>query len=639
MGLSPTLLSRIGIACVIGALSMLPFLPVLNNGFVWDDALNVMENPLVKEIDVPHLKAMFTERHAGHYTPLTWLSIALNHASTEAGSARDYLVTNLILHGLNAALVFLLLMRLLPHRESGLREVWAALGTLLYAVHPLRAESVAWVSERRDVLSLFFLLLCLVFWLRSQRRVPGRNWWYAAALVAFAASLLSKAWGVTFPVILLLLMWRPIRHQCWGRGLVALIPFFALAIACGWAAIWAQSEVAMASLGAHGIDSRIIQALWAPSFYLWQTAVPIALSPLYLLKHDFDPWTWPYLLGAAVTLLITLVLLLRVRRQPGVLVGWLIFLVVLAPVSGLMQSGSQLAADRYTYLAGIVLAYGLAYLGHMFSTRIPISTSSCEWAALALVGFSGWLAFDQTRVWESDLTLWTHAVEIDDGNYVAYFNRATVGYPYHKYAERLADLERAIELDPNYTKAYAARGELLLNMGEADLALPDLERAIASDPLAPQPYVNRGKLRMEKGDENGALSDFHFALQLDAEIFGAYVNRALLYQRNGEHELALKDYESALALDTSRWEPYYNRGLLYKQLQAAELARDDFTRVTVLNPDMLEAWEELVRLDLAEQDYKLATKHVERVLLLLPEDSPKRAAVEELYAQLLISSP
>ncbi len=639
MGLSPTMLSRIALACVIGALSMLPFLPVLNNGFVWDDELIVHTNPLIQSLDADQIKAMFTERHAGHYAPLTWLSLAFNKVALGAETARSYLVTNLILHGLNAGLIFLLFMRLLPHRETGLREVWAALGVLFYAIHPLRAESVAWVTERRDVLSLFFLLISLLAWFRMQDVRKRRWWWYGVALLAFAASLLSKAWGVSFPLILLLLIWCPLRKKSWGRQLALLLPYAALAVAAGFAAAWAQSEYAMASLASHGLAERIVQAMWSPSFYLWQSALPLELSPLYLIKHDYTPWTWPYLFGAGVTALISLTLLLRAKKQPGLLVGWLIFALILAPVSGLVQSGSQLAADRYTYVAGIVLAFGLCYLGHALSTRTPVSTPICEWAALVLLALSGWLTFQQTKIWENNLTLWTQAIDVDEGNYVAYFSRAIVGHPPDQQDAMLADLNRAIELDPKYTKAYAARGELYLDLGQPELALTDIERAIAGNPLAPQPYVSRGKLRMDTGDEAGALSDLNFALQLDESIFAAYVNRALLYQRMGHHQPALDDYAQALALNSSRWEPYYNRALLHKHRGDLHGARQDFTRVSILNPGLLEPWEELVRLDLEEQNYVLARKHLTMVLELLPTDSPKRPAVEELYQNLLKIAP
>ncbi len=574
-------LPRWPFALAVAVLALLPFLPALGNGFVWDDEMNLTANEHFRGLDAEHLRWMATSFHGGHYQPLTWLSYAINH-SVDGMNPRGYIAVNLLFHAANAALVFLLFIRLLPTDSHERRRLgWATLGALLYALHPLRVESAVWVTERRDVLSLFFLLLSLLAWLRTQRG-PGRwGLFYTLSLLAFAASLLAKAWGIVFPAVLLILCWQPLRRRDWGKVLPELLPFVALAAAFALLAARAQSEEAMASLAAHGWDARLMQAAWSPAFYLGKTLAPFDLSPLYLLRHDFNPWAPAMLLGVAITLGISAVLFVQRKRHPALLAGWLIFLVLLAPISGLAQSGSQLAADRYTYLAGIVPSLALAAAGLWLSRHWPSQQKLLTVLAVIAVALLALATIRQSTVWRNADTLWTQAIAADETNYVAYFNRAESG---HSQQANLADLDRALALNPRYAKAYSLRAQLYLDTGRPTEARVDLEHAIELNPTLAQPYNNRGILRLQDRDFPAAMADFTTALEHNPTLYEAYINRGLLYQQQGKPAEALADYDAALALNDSIWQVYFNRALLLARMGRTEAAIEDFTRVSELNP-------------------------------------------------------
>ncbi|MBC2596097.1 tetratricopeptide repeat protein [Ruficoccus amylovorans] len=584
-------LPRWPFALAVAVLALLPLLPALENGFVWDDEMNLTANEHFRGLGAEHLRWMATNFHGGHYQPLTWLSYALNHA---AGGLhpRGYIAVNLALHALNAALVFILFTHLLPRDGHERRRLaWAVLGALFYALHPLRVESAVWVTERRDVLSLFFLLLSLLAWLRAQDGSHRRGLFYALSLLTFAASLLSKAWGIVFPAVLLILYWRPLHRHSWKKIALELAPFAVLAVGFALLAAAAQSEEAMASLDAHGWDARLMQAAWSPAFYLEKTALPLDLSPLYLLRGDFNPWSPAMIAGAAVTVVITGTLILRARRFPALLAGWLVFLVLLAPISGLAQSGSQLAADRYTYLAGIVPALGLAAAGLWASRRWPQQKKLFAVGMVVVVALLTFATTRQTQVWESADTLWSQAIEADETNYVAYFNRATTG-KLGGYEGALADLDRAIELDPGYAAAYARRGEIRVNARQDAAARADLDTAISLNPAPAQPYNNRGILNLRAGKTAKAEADFGDALERDPELYEAYVNRGLLYHQQGKSTAALADYGAALALRPDVWQVYFNRGLLLAETGQTEAAIEDFTHALSLNPDFAGTYEQ-----------------------------------------------
>src|SRR5881409_3840598 len=352
---------------LIALVTFAAFLPVLQNQFVdWDDQRNFLDNHHYRGLGWTHLRWMWTT-HLGHYIPLTWMTLGLDYLLWGMNPV-GYHLTNLLLHAANAVVFFFVVRRLLaralpsPSERGHALALSAGFASLVFAIHPLRVESVAWATERRDVLSGLFYLLTLLMYLRAcERGARGqRLYWLSVAL--FGCALLSKSMAVSLPIVLLILDVYPLRRLggslgCWWseparRVYVEKIPFVLLAAAASALAVRAQSLVhSMAPLDQLSVAARLAVSAYGLSFYLWKMIVPSNLSPLYPRPLTVDPWAMPFVLSYGLVLATTGIALALRRRVPGLSAAWSAYVVVLLPVLGIVQIGSQIAADRYTYLA------------------------------------------------------------------------------------------------------------------------------------------------------------------------------------------------------------------------------------------------------------------------------------------------
>src|SRR5881628_2118970 len=356
------------VPALIALVTFAAFLPVLQNQFVdWDDQRNFLDNHHYRGLGWTHLRWMWTT-HLGHYIPLTWMTLGLDYLLWGMNPV-GYHLTNLLLHAANAVVFFFVVRRLLTRALSSPSErghalaLSAGFASLVFAIHPLRVESVAWVTERRDVLSGLFYLLTILLYLRAREREERGRGWYWLSVAAFVCALLSKSMVVNLPVVLLILDVYPLRRlggavgwlsESARRVYVEKIPFVLLAAAASAIAVMAQSSVhAAASLAQLSVPGRLAVSAYGLSFYLWKMVVPVNLSPLYELPPTVNPWAPPFLLSYGLVLAITALVLALRRRVPGLPAAWVAYIVVLLPVLGIFQSGPQIAADRYTYLAGL----------------------------------------------------------------------------------------------------------------------------------------------------------------------------------------------------------------------------------------------------------------------------------------------
>ena len=314
------------------------FLPTLRNDFVlWDDDLNFTDNPSYRGLSWRQLRWMFTTVHGGHYQPLSWVTLGLDYTLWGMNPA-GYHLTSVLLHAANAVLFYHVVQALLRRAAvSGpalVLEGAAAVGALFFAIHPLRVESVAWASERRDVLAALFYLATVLAYLRMAEEEPsGRaRRWYLVSLACFVLSLLSKAWGITLPVVLLALDVFPLRR---APRLLEKAPYAALALgAAALAFVAQQHQPAMRTLAQHGPLQRTAQAAYGLCFYLWKTVAPWHLSPAYLLEGRLDPTAPRYVLSLVAVAGITALLVFTRRRWPSGLVAWVCYAAIVSPVLG-----------------------------------------------------------------------------------------------------------------------------------------------------------------------------------------------------------------------------------------------------------------------------------------------------------------
>jgi tetratricopeptide (TPR) repeat protein len=569
----PTWLRR-GLPLLVACLTAACFLPSLRSDFVfWDDDLNITGNRRYRGLSPAHLRWMFTTLHGGHYQPLSWLTLGTDYALWGM-NATGYHLTSLVLHTATAVAVYALLLAVLDRRTWAAHAA-AALGALFFAVHPLRVESVVWVTERRDVLSGLFFVLTLLAYLRMQRREGGaRHRWLVASLAAFTLSLLSKAWGMTVPAVLLVLDAVPLGRLPGAsrrervRVVLEKLPWAVLAAGAGVIAFAAQHRIdAMRSFSEHGPLERMLQATYGLCFYLWKTLVPTSLSPLYILPDDLSVTSPRFAVPLALAVLVTVVAVLARRRWPWLLTAWVAYVAILSPVLGVAQTGPQVAADRYTYLASLPLAALFAAGVERLLAAMPRRAPLVLAAAAAVVGGYGIACARQTRVWHDSMSLWNHAIDVDAGNFVAWTNRGWTRQLSGDLAGAVADYSEALRLRPSYPLALNDRGFARQTQGDVAGAIADYTRALAADPRYAEAVYNRGTAHHGIGDLRAALADYTQAIALDPTDPRFPNNRGLVRRTLGDEAGAREDFRRALEVAAPDWE---GRGVIEKNLAALD---------------------------------------------------------------------
>ncbi len=572
------------------------FYPALENGWIWDDTGNYVDNYRYQGYSLTHLKWIFTTTFPGHYQPLIWLTHVLDY-QLWGMDPFGYHLGNIVFHAANTVLLYFLaiaFLQLKPDWQApGLDlkfKLSCAAGALFFGLHPLRVESVAWITERRDVVSGFFYLLTLICYLKIFRKDGSRSTKMAAwALIFFLGSLMSKPWGITLPAILLILDVYPLRRfdaeKGWIRSVLKLlwekIPYIVMAAGFAFVAVIAQEEWSIRTAG-HGLMDRCIQAAYGLCFYPFKTLFPFGLSPLYILPHDFNPFVFKYLLTVFLTPALTIGLILKWRRWPWGITAWLCYAAIISPVLGLAQSGNQIAADRYSYLSclpfSVLAAAGLYFLCARGRWRAGFAAAAAVLVILAV------LTNLQTRVWKDRLSLWNHALKINPENYIAYDNRAPAYTASGQLDAAMADYDVAIRLNPDFADAYYGRGGVWEKKGNTKNALTDYNKAIELKPDFLSAYNNRGNIRQTLGDPDGALEDYSRAISLKNGFYFAYVNRGLLRKKLGDTPGAFADLDMAVKINPKYQDSFYNRGGLHESMGHQKEALRDYNSAIKLKP-------------------------------------------------------
>jgi tetratricopeptide (TPR) repeat protein len=562
------------IPAIIALATCAAFFPVFGNDFVeWDDYENLVSNPHYRGLGWSHLHWMFTTFHMGPYQPLSWATLGLDYLIWGMNPL-GYHLTNLILHIANAVLFYFISRRLISlalpvaNDESAWHlSVSAAFAALLFAIHPLRVESVAWATERRDVLSgLFFL--STVLWYVKENSKPGvaaMSWRSAAKLLAvYMLSLLAKASAMTLPVLLLIVDIYPLRRLPWNPRqwfapaarpvLREKIPFVIVALSFAWVAVIGQQQAsALRSLESYDIGSRVAQAFFGASFYLWKTLVPIKLSPLYEIPPHFSPWQPWILAGAAATMIFTLGCYLLRNRWPAGLACWLCSIVVLAPVLGIIAIGPQLVAERYSYLSCLswaVLAGGLFLYWLRRSIPKPgaLSMFAAAAAALVIVASLGVLTWQQTRVWRDTETLWSHVLKLQPNSSFAHYNLARFLAKQGKLNDAISHYRQALDIRPDDADSHNNLGLLLALRGDIESSLAEFQTATQINPNYARAFFNMGRVFARQGELEKAVQNYQQALQLDPKEIDIHLGLGAVLSRQGQLDRATSHFYEAVKL-------------------------------------------------------------------------------------------
>jgi tetratricopeptide (TPR) repeat protein len=498
-----------GVICfLLAVLVFVAFAPVLENGFVgYDDPDYVTANSHVNTgLSAANIRWALTAAHANNWHPLTWMSHALDW-SLYGSDPRGHHVTSLVLHIVNTVLIFLWLSGATGYLGR------TAFVAAIFGIHPAHVESVAWVAERKDVLSAFFGICSLMAYTWYSRRPSiGR---YVSVAVLFAFSLAAKQTLVVLPLVLLAVDIWPLRRKERASRMVAeKIPLFVLSILAACAAFWAQhAGGALVESGQLPATLRLENAALSFVRYLGKIAWPSRLAVFY--PYPAAAIGASIVIASALAILaITVVVILLRRGRPWLAFGWTWYVLMLLPVIGIVQVGMQAMADRYLYLSMIGVLIAAAWeLGSFSVSRV---------LAIAAVGICGVLTWQQVHVWHDSIALFRHAIAVTDGNYVAHDNLGVELDRLGRADEALAEYREAIRIRPgdrhaeyNYGQAVFAKGEVALRGGRYADALALFEDGLQHQPGNVAAITFLGIAQAIQGEPNHALECFDRALRLD----------------------------------------------------------------------------------------------------------------------------
>ncbi len=613
----------LGLVCMaLAATVWLVFGQTLNHEFVnYDNDVYVYENPQIKAgLSWQGIAWAFTHIHVDEWWPLTSLS---HMADCELYGLNPWghHLTNVLLHAATVIFLFLAL-----HRLTG--AFWrSAFVAAVFAIHPLRVESVAWVTERKDVLCGLFFALTLWAYVRYARQ-PFAIGRYLLVVLFFALGLLSKAAVVPLPFLLLLLDYWPLRRIAFASGfrlqkprelkrvVLEKIPLLALALIACVTTIVAVKEV-------HPLDEltmpwRVANALVAYATYLWQMIYPAGLCVFY--PHPQQHLAiWQIALSASALVVISVAVICAWRRQPYLLVGWLWYLGMLVPVIGLVQVGSQAHADRYTYLPQIGLYVMAAWGAVAWSANWRFRRTVRALAAVAILAGLGIGAYRQTTHWRNSESLWQRALAGTSNNYLAHNNLGSTFADQRKWPTAISHYEAAIRMKPNYAEAYYNLGVALAAQERLDDAIERYGQALRLKPNYVDALNNLGNALAAQGRLDEAILRYEAALRLRPDHPQAHYNFGNALTKQRKFDQAIQHYERALQIHPDFADAHFNLANRLAAQGKLDEAIEHFQRTVQLKPDFAEAHNNLGNRLAARRRWDEAAQSFNRALQLRPD--------------------
>jgi tetratricopeptide (TPR) repeat protein len=564
---------------------------VRSSDFVrFDDGDYVTENRRVQTgLNWGNVTWAFTSYHSANWHPLTWISHMADcyFYGLDAGGHHT---TSLVIHLANSVLLFLALWRL-----TG--TLWRS-GTVaaLFAVHPIHVESVAWIAERKDVLSAFFGILTLLAYASYARNRTVLR--YAGILVLFSLGLMAKPMLVTLPFVLLLLdCWplgttgkTPARARFNRPGWIQVaekLPLLGLALVSSIITFRAQrAGMAVAPLSALPLQARFENAVVSYVRYLGKIFQPKDLAFFYPMQ-PVEAWRAA---GASLLLVaITITVICLAARRPYLPVGWFWYLGTLVPVIGIIQVGDQALADRYTYLPSIGLFIALVWALHDVLAALPASRPVYAVSVLAVLGLLTGTTRAQVGYWRNSVTLFEHAIEVTPNNYVAHTNLGLILAEQGRPLEAISHYHEAIRSRPDFADAYINLGIELVNSGKPLEAYPYLTKALRLNPNHPKAHFNFGLVLAGRGEWDQAIDQYLQALRLKPEYPEAHQNLAIALAQKGALSEALSHYREALRMRPDYVEAHINMGIDLAGAGRIQEALEEFQQAARINPNSAEA--------------------------------------------------
>ncbi|OGS14270.1 MAG: hypothetical protein A2285_05005 [Elusimicrobia bacterium RIFOXYA12_FULL_57_11] len=672
---------RAGYAAVlVWLITLVVFMPAAENGFVrWDDNLNFQAGADYRGPPLKQIKWALTSLEGGFYIPVFRLSHAFDYYLWGVSPAGHHF-SSILLHACNAALVFFSLIAVFgrgKYANSPFLPAAAAFSALVFALHPLRVEAVAWASSRHNLLSMAFCLLTLLGYMRLRMAADlvSIRKWHILSGGLFAMALLSKPDGIMLPAALIILDLHlfgmaPVREK-WTNIFRGKVHFFVMALPLAAVTIYGHKpSFPVYLLGDYGLLNRLAHASWSGVFYVWKTLLPSGLSPLYEMISKPLPWAWPYWFSImSFSGLSALLIFLARRGYPCALYGWTAYLLLLAPVSGLFRFGYQLTADRYSYLACLpfvfLLTGGILRLG--INKYLQLAAQIAVLAALSC------FTRNQLQVWRNSESLWARVLAVDPVSSLGHANmgavlmagsrkdqvkigaaaehyrqalqvRPAAGYIRNNYClalfyqgrleEAAKQCLEAIRLLPDYPDAHNNLGLVLYGQGKAEQAAGHYREALRMVPYFTDAYNNLGTVllsesRGDKAKIAEAAENFRQALRLNPSAL-AYYNYGNALSLLGLAEKAAGQYRGALLLSPAYAEAHSNLGSMLCVQGKINEAAGHYREALRLKPDYADAHFNLGLILQFKGKKVEAGGHFRETLRINPGYKPAQAALAEL---------
>ena len=563
---------------LIALLTFIVYLSALKNGFTnWDDQVYVTDNPLLRDLSFEGFKKLIFMNLAGNHHPLTMLSLAFNYSIFKL-NASSYHIFNVIVHIINCLLVFYFIYII-----SGRKMEIAFITALLFGIHPMHVESVAWVAARKDVLYTLFFISGLItyIWYIKQLKIK----WLIITGLLFILSLLSKPAAIVFPVVLFLIDYF-LKRKIDKRSIFEKIPLFLISIAFGILTIASQYNIgAMGEEQVYNLFQKTLFASYSLLVYLAKAIIPVHLSTFYPYPDTKEIPAFFYIAPFIVLGIIAAVIYF-LRRKRMLIFSLIFFLVNIAMVLQLISFGSAILAERYTYVPYIglffVIGNGLSFLLRTHEKKF------LKWKIPALLLLSSFTivlvvaTYQRNKVWKDSETLWTDVIKKYPDNSIGYYNRGVFFSNGLQYEKAIPDYSKAISIRKNYYEAHYNRAQAYRLTGQNRDAIPDYLKAMEIRPSEIKPYLNSSLAYSNIGEYPRALEESQKAVDIQPDNYETWQYRANAYFYLKDFNLALADYSKTIQLKPDYADAWFNRAVAYGKLGDKKNAMQDLIKAKEL---------------------------------------------------------
>jgi len=603
---------------IIIALSLCVLFPTTQNEWTnWDDHDYVLNNEYVTNISWSKVASLFkpTTTVSGNYHPLTILSFSANHYFSQL-NPHAYHWTNLIIHLLNCVLIYWLIFRLSS------QTITAFSATLLFSIHPMNVEAIAWISSRKDLLFSFFYLAGLIMYIQYIKSMRPKDLVQTGLL--FVLSLLCKAQALSFPLVLFALDYF-YKRKCSRTLFFEKAPFILISLFFAYLMVTAQMAFSYQNQSSYySFIERIMLISHSFSSYICKFIFPFEISNFYPYPKIVDghlPIEY-YIVPLILFFLVALIYKVS-KHTPNKSLAILIFLIPTLFILKYKPFGAFVMADRYMYLPYIGLAYFVGiHIHHIFTSKNKMNSEIKVVTLITFflyVGFLSYTSYGRAQVWKNNLTLWNDVIQKYPQLSLAYHQRALFFLEEGNKKEGLRDLNKAIDINPYFHEALNSRGIEYAIENLNHLAITDFSQAIMLKPHFFEAYNNRGRSYLGIQDQEAAFQDFEKAIAIAPHHIEPYINRARIFENRQQWAEAITDLSKVIDLDPEFVEAYRRRGVIYSKSEQYGLAIENFEQMMIINPDNHESYQHRGNVYLKQAHFDWAMQDFTKALELNPQ--------------------